>query len=105
MKRRSKEDIRYHKDHLQGTKREKLKLLYIFYFFLLFLFLLLYSIFVRIKVVDLTCNIELGSLKNKFHLCLNIKETRNIYGKPFSLVSINLFNQLVIVICDPVMEG
>ena len=47
-------------------EREMLKLLYRFFFSsLIFIF--------RIRVVDLSCNIELGSLNIKLHLCLNLK--------------------------------
>ena len=51
------------------------KLLYIFFFsFFFFSFLLLFSfvIFIfRIRVVDLSYNIELGFLFIKLHFCLN----------------------------------
>ena len=51
---------------------------------------------------------ELRSLYIEFHLCLNASaEFRNFSGiQLFGLItiSINLFDQLVIVICDLVME-
>ena len=54
-------------------------------------------------------NIELGSLKIKLHFCLNLSGIWKFFLKPFYsvliTVAMNLFDQLVIVTCDPVMEG
>ena len=51
----------------------------------------------------------LGSLYIKFHCFLNLNGDYKYFWKPFYLVLItflmNLFDQLVIVICDPIMEG
>ena len=51
---------------------------------------------------------ELKSLYIKFHLCLNFKWNLENFLKSnlFSLITIsmNWFDQLVIVICDPVMK-
>ena len=66
--------------YLQRTnterRKERLKVLYIFLFLLLF-FISLFSLFfifiLRIRVVDLSYNIELGSLYIKLHLCLNLQ--------------------------------
>ena len=84
-----------------------------YFYFLLFIFLLLFyfSFFLslRIKIVDLSYNFELGSLYIKLHLCLNLNGIWKYLWKPLYSVlitpSMNLLNQLVIVICDPVMEG
>ena len=58
----------------------------------------------------MSCNIELEFFFYiKLHLCLNLSGDWNYLWKPFYsvliTVSMNLFDQLVIVICDPVMEG
>ena len=91
-------------------RRERLKILYIFlFFFSYFLFSLIFIFILRIIVVDLSCNIELGSLYIKLHCCLNLNGDYKYLWKSFSpvliTVSMNLFNRLVIVIFDPVMEG
>ena len=52
---------------------------------------------------------ELRSLYIEFHLCLNSRGILNFFFQStlFNLITIsmNLFNQLVIVIRDPIMEG
>ena len=52
---------------------------------------------------------ELRSLYIEFHLCLNSSGIWEFFleSNLFSLntISMNLFDQLVIVICDPVIEG
>ena len=52
---------------------------------------------------------ELRSLYIEFHLCLNSSGILNFFFQStlFNLITIsmNLFNQLVIVIRDPIMEG
>ena len=57
----------------------------------------------------MSCNIELGSLYIKLHLCLNLSGDWKYLWNPFYLVfitvSINVFDQQVIVACDPLMEG
>ena len=62
-----------------------------------------------IRVVYLSCNIKLRSLYIKLHCCLNLNGNLKYLWKPFSsvliIVSMNLFDKLVIVTCDPVMEG
>ena len=52
---------------------------------------------------------ELRSLYIAFHLCLNLSGILKFFleSNIFSLITIsmNLSDQLVIVICDPVMKG
>ena len=67
-------------------KRERLKFLYILLFSsFIFLLLFLFS-FLRIRVVDLSYNIELGSLYIKLHLCMNLKENLKYLWKTFFLM-------------------
>ena len=51
---------------------------------------------------------DLKSLYIKFHFCLNVRGIWKIFMKSslFNLmtISMNLFDQLVIVICDPIMK-
>ena len=84
---------------------EELKsLLYVFSFIIFFLFFYLF----RTRVVDPRWNEELRSLYIKFHLCLNSSGIWKFFLNSFYLVlltvSMNLFDQLVIDICDLVME-
>ena len=57
----------------------------------------------------MSCNIELGSLYIKLHLCLNLSGDWKYLCSPFYSVlitfSMNLFDQLVIVAYDLVIEG
>ena len=100
-----------HTTRRRNTERET-KALYIFYFLLLFFFFNFhfhFSFFLKIRIVDLSCNIELGSLYIKLHLCLNLSGIWKYFWNPFYsvliTVSMNLFDQLVIVTCDSIMEG
>ena len=52
---------------------------------------------------------ELRSLYTEFHFYLNSSKIWNFFWESILLIliiiSMNLFDQLVILICDPVMEG
>ena len=57
----------------------------------------------------MSCNFEMRSLYIKLHCCLNLNGNWKYFWNPFYsvliIVSMNLFDQLVIVTCDPIMEG
>ena len=62
-----------------------------------------------VRVVHLSYNIKLGSFYIKIHCCLNLSGDWKYFSKPFCsvliTVAMNLVDQLVIVSCDPIMEG
>ena len=75
-----------------------------------FCFSVVYVHLIAIETLtDLSCNIELRQLYIMLHFFLNLSGIWKYSWKPCYLVliivSMNLFDQLVIVTCDPVMEG
>ena len=69
--------------------------LYIFLFSYFIFLCLFYFSFSRIKVVDTRCNIELGSLYIKLHLCLNLSGIWKFFWKPFLFSFDYSFNEFV----------
>ena len=86
-------------------KRETIAFIHIFLFSCFFFF---DFSFVRILVVDLSCNIQLVFFVYQVPFIFELKGNMETFMEPFSSVLItitmNLFNQLVIVVCDLVME-
>ena len=74
-----------------------------------FILFFIFFLSLRIRIVNMSCNIELGSLYIKLHFCMNLSGIWKYFYNPFYsvliTVSMNLFNQLEFVACDPFMEG
>ena len=74
-------------------RRRETKFLYIILFSSFFFFF--FFSFSRIRVVDLSCNIELGSLYIELHLCVNLSGIWKFFWKPFLFSFDYSFNEFV----------
>ena len=75
-------------------RRRETKFLYII-LFSSFIFISFFFSFSRIRVVDLSCNIELGSLYIELHLCVNLSGIWKFFWKPFLFSFDYSFNEFV----------